>query len=161
MMIGGEIFSDDSRFRPIIFVPLLTCEKGCGRCCEVGGTSLQLLVTASEAVLIGQHIGRAPEMNSGKTIDQIQFGPINERPCPFYVGRACSIYEVRPEGCRRYQCDLTEPHSKTAESLGQLVSMITEQAEKGSIYADLRTWFPNVGKTLAQPLRADPQEPTE
>jgi Fe-S-cluster containining protein len=160
-MLGGEVFGDGSRFWPIIPVPLLTCEKGCGRCCEVGGTSLQLLATEAEAVLIGQHIGRDPEMNSGKPIDQIQFGPINERPCPFYVESACSIYEVRPEGCRQYQCDLTDPHRITAESLEQLVSMITEQTEKGSLYADLRTWFPDVGKTRALSLQADQQEATK
>lgn len=122
---------------------VLTCGKGCpGRCCEVGGTALQLLATEEEAKSIGLHIGRAPVMHSGRTIDRLQLGQIIESPCPFYVDRACSIYSVRPEGCRRYQCDLTAPHIKSAESLAQLSEMLTEQVAKGALYADLREWFP-------------------
>ena len=41
-------------------VQKLTCEKGCGKCCDVGGTDKILLATAEEAKAIGHSIGIIP-----------------------------------------------------------------------------------------------------
>ena len=119
----------------------LTCEKGCGKCCDVGGTDKILFATAEEAEAIGRVIGRLPA-RCGKRVDQIEFGIKNEQPCPFLVGGGCSVYSVRPAVCRMYQCDLSDPGTKSTESFREIEKSLDDLIAHGVLVADLREWFP-------------------
>lgn len=108
----------------------LACRKGCSLCC-----SLRVDVFAHEVLLIADHI-RAHY--SAEQIEALQerldahadavlplttFEHVSTNiPCPMLQDGACSIYEVRPQSCRRHHsqdlaaCQFTYDHPADLET---------------------------------------------
>jgi Fe-S-cluster containining protein len=83
-----------------INLPFL-CTK-CGVCCTLedfltaGQTKLDAGLDAKIAVLFDK-LGKRWEANEAKYDDYVA-----RTPCPFLNNNACSIYELRPDGCRLF-----------------------------------------------------------
>jgi len=107
----------------------LECKKGCGKCCEVGGTAMCLPVTRSEAMAVGVALGVAPGRPSAVN---------TSAHCPAYKDGACSVYEARPQVCRDFQCNGEDRFTHTPESLAKLEVLA---ARTEPVY-DLRSFFP-------------------
>lgn len=76
---------------------------GCGNCC-----SDLLPIMDREIVVIKKYI-KTNNIKESKTVYPFAFQPTVNLMCPFRdnVNRKCTIYEVRPEICRQFKCDLT------------------------------------------------------
>lgn len=118
---------------------MLTCGKGCGKCCEVQGTDKVLLTTYSEAVRIAAATGRTMDRSAGRPLSRMVLGITRAAPCPFLEEGACTIYEDRPSVCRAYQCNGEDQWVKSAESLAVCEELAASTVEP---VADLRVWFP-------------------
>lgn len=120
---------------------MLNCEKGCGKCCQVGGTDKRILMTYDEAVTLGRALGRKPSENAGRRLADISFDVPKAGDCPAYKDGACSAYQARPQVCRLYQCDGQDQWTKSEESLHNCIGMAEEAIRRFDI-ADVRNWFP-------------------
>lgn len=102
--IIAENASARSRFRKLrnladrvneVMSPRSACTRGCSACCNIA-----VSISAFEADLIGQAIGRTPRKVPGtldaQRIQAAYFGT----PCSFLKNGECSIYEHRPLECR-------------------------------------------------------------
>lgn len=87
-----------------INLPFL-CNK-CGVCCtlddfltagEIGGKPEEHIEVHAKMESLKKELGKMFEADEEK-YDQY----IMQTPCPFKVNNACSIYEIRPEGCRLF-----------------------------------------------------------
>lgn len=87
-----------------INLPFL-CNK-CGVCCtlddfltagEIGGTPQSHPEVNAKVKALFESLGGMWEAGEAK-YDQY----IMHNPCPFLVDKSCSIYEIRPEGCRLF-----------------------------------------------------------
>lgn len=108
------------------------CGIQCGNCCKVGGTDRVVLMTAEEAEQASKASGL--KLNKQKPLRHV----VRARGCPFHVDNKCSIYEVRPSGCRSYVCnggsDAFEQHPEFVEFYAGIL-------EKSGETADVRDWF--------------------
>jgi Fe-S-cluster containining protein len=87
-----------------INLPFL-CNK-CGVCCtlddfltagEINAKPQKHPDVFAKMKIISEELGKMWEADEEKYDQYIQLNP-----CPFLVDNACSIYEIRPEGCRRF-----------------------------------------------------------
>ncbi|WP_160316738.1 YkgJ family cysteine cluster protein [Trabulsiella odontotermitis] len=115
------------------------CQHGCAHCCKI-----HVSVTALEAYLIGQEIGKNPVQRKVQSKnDYCQFLDKNNA--------SCTIYKVRPLHCRsfhsldhyEYCTDLKIEHLifKTAYSVRLLEIEKTLQSGSRCLVADIREWF--------------------
>ena len=90
------------------FGDAITCKSGCDYCCH-----LRVKCYGYEAEIIADYIDVLPEKTSKLLKSNIKEGlkklPSNlsdlisiNFKCPFLIDKKCSIYEVRPLGCRFY-----------------------------------------------------------
>lgn len=125
----------------------IACKKGCSHCCHIS-----VLLTKTEAELVGKRIGRVPE-DLKVTSSRPDLGFDYSNPCPFLKNDACSIYEHRPTICRTsvstdvddLLCRLSEhPVSVPYASFKKMVESTVFLDAKGRapILADIRDWFP-------------------
>ena len=94
-----EVFDKTS---PVSTKSKVACKRGCSHCCYQ-----RVTITAPEAFAIANRIRadrdkvalvlQAHQQTKGFTEDQRRRARI---PCPLLSDAACSIYEVRPTGCR-------------------------------------------------------------
>lgn len=79
-----------------------TCIQ-CGCCCyQAGGIDL----TEKERKEIGQHPSIVPLKNNPDSLYRYRIRPLDDGKCPFLENNLCTIYEKRPEICRRYPLTL-------------------------------------------------------
>jgi hypothetical protein len=95
----------------------IDCTK-CAKCCKDMGPRL----SKRDVRAISQCLGIAQEMVVSKYLrkrkDKAGEYLTSKIPCPFLKKNRCSIYEVRPKGCKSY------PHiKKNAESILRLVGI--------------------------------------
>ncbi|MFA7397743.1 MAG: YkgJ family cysteine cluster protein [Candidatus Bathyarchaeia archaeon] len=87
-----------------INLPFL-CDK-CGVCCTLDDflTAGQIKVTPTENPELYAMLRKIyEEMGKQWEEDPIKYDRyITHTPCPFLKDKQCSIYEVRPEGCRKF-----------------------------------------------------------
>jgi Fe-S-cluster containining protein len=72
------------------------CQK-CANCCKVYPA---VVLTKADRRRIAKHLGLSVDKFLRRYGDER--GDINAQPCPFLKDNLCSIYQVRPEICRRY-----------------------------------------------------------
>jgi len=81
------------------------CNK-CGVCCtlddfltagEIKTDKKESLQIRTKIQALYDELGQIWEKDEAKYNDYIM-----HTPCPFLINKTCSIYEIRPEGCRRY-----------------------------------------------------------
>lgn len=84
----------------------------CGKCCTELGLPYDALALPDMAKFLGISIDELVEKYYGHASEDRQHLIFNEhkrKPCPFLVAEgtknACSIYPVRPSGCRAYPFD--------------------------------------------------------
>jgi phosphoadenosine phosphosulfate reductase len=119
---------------------MLTCGKGCGKCCEVQGTDKILLTTKHEAVALALLTGRRMDKSVGRPLAQMRTDVVRAAPCPFLKEGACTVYDSRPQVCRAYQCNGVDQWTKSEQSLEDCVGLSEDVGEQP--VADLRAWFP-------------------
>ena len=119
---------------------MLTCEKGCGKCCEVQGTDKILMTTYNEAVAIAAATGRQMDTSVGRPLHEMRLDITRAAPCPFLKDGACTNYETRPQVCRAYQCNGVDQWVKSEQSLEDCEILAESQGD--ALVADLRAWFP-------------------
>jgi len=94
----------------------IDCTK-CANCCKEMGPRL----SKRDVGTISQFLGFTPEMVVSKYLkerkDKAGEYLASKIPCPFLKKNRCSIYKVRPKGCKSY------PHIKNAESILRLVDI--------------------------------------
>lgn len=91
----------------------LACKKGCSLCCY-----MRVDAKAHEVLLIGDHVEstfseerkvalRERLIAHKRTVDGLTYIEHMSRnvACPLLEGGSCSVYEVRPFGCRRHQSE--------------------------------------------------------
>ena len=120
---------------------MLKCEKGCGKCCQIGGTDKRILMTYDEAVTLGIVIGRQPAQNAGRPLSKISLDVPKGGSCPAYVDGACTAYDARPQVCRTYFCNGVDQWVKSEESMVASIDLAGRMVERNDI-ADVRNWFP-------------------
>ena len=112
---------------------LPACVYGCAHCCH-----LWVAATIPEVIAIAAHIkaSRAPEeagqylARSRKYSQDFDAAAQGTRrmPCPLLVDNACSVYEVRPNGCRGYTSVNVDPCIKlrydTSNALNVKIPMV-------------------------------------
>ncbi|QOV77543.1 MULTISPECIES: YkgJ family cysteine cluster protein [Enterobacteriaceae] len=119
------------------------CQKGCAHCCKI-----PVSVTAMEAILIGEYLGRKPK-------ELFEINPVANKYnyCPFLdlTTASCSIYKVRPLHCRNFQsfdhykyCQTPDVihntfHTYSSERLEGLLQTLIEASQ--GYTADIREWF--------------------
>jgi len=118
---------------------MLTCGKGCGKCCEVQGTDKVLLTTRSEAERIAKATGRTMDTSAGRPLHKMMFNISRAAPCPFLKDGACTNYDTRPAVCRAYQCNGIDQWEKSEQSMIDCAALADSTTED---VADLRVWFP-------------------
>lgn len=127
----------------------LKCEKGCGKCCEVGGTGMQLIASESEALALAAHTGKKMDYSAGRNLSELVFFVKKAAPCPFYDMGACTAYEHRPRVCRAYQCDGKDQWVKSEQSFTDSVELASKMVTHK--VSDLRSWFPEpIANALAR-----------
>ena len=104
------------------------CSK-CGVCC-----TLEDFLTAGEVNAKPQEY---PEVHAkikalfealGKKweADELEYDKyVQQNPCPFLVDKSCSIYEIRPEGCRLFPKTAFGMQTQDCEPLNRLKKMRT------------------------------------
>jgi Fe-S-cluster containining protein len=87
----------------------IACRKGCAHCCH-----LYVSATAPELLAIAEHVSKWPEERRAGLIERLDralqvtrgLSPVERvrlsHPCPMLEDGLCSIYPVRPLGCRAY-----------------------------------------------------------
>lgn len=94
----------------------IDCTK-CAKCCKDMGPR----VSKRDVRAISQCLGITPELVVSKYLkerkDKAGEYLASKIPCPFLKKNRCSIYKVRPKGCKSY------PHIKNAESILRLVDI--------------------------------------
>lgn len=115
----------------------LDCKKGCGKCCDIGGTAMRLPVTRMEALAVSLAIGRP--MTSPSNVSA-------NASCPAFdaTAGACTAYEARPKVCRNFQCDGEDRFNHTPESLVLMEELAADPEPK----YDLRSFFPETTKQV-------------
>lgn len=94
------IFMFDSR--AILKGYTFTCIQ-CGCCCyQAGGVDL----TEKERKEIGQHPSIVPLKDNPDSLYTYRIRPLSNGKCPFLENNLCTIYEKRPEICRRFPLTL-------------------------------------------------------
>jgi len=100
------------------------CDR-CGTCCRFKGEAPTLCVSHAEAALVLRWVGRSPaEVGS---------------ECPFLEEDLCSVYPVRPLGCRTYFCrdDQRQQHQALYERALDELKSICRQGVVGWRYGPL------------------------
>lgn len=89
-----------------IVTPQINCTD-CGNCCK----SLMVNINEEEADRASKYLNQSREEFDELYIEKSEAGKmlINTIPCHFLKDNACSIYEVRFEGCREFPA-LHLPH---------------------------------------------------
>jgi Fe-S-cluster containining protein len=84
-------------------------------CCHFGRTGREPYVTTIEARLVGRAT-RAQGKRLDRTKRALPILGSDERRCPLLddEGR-CSVYEVRPFGCRTFYCDRATPGERVKQ----------------------------------------------
>jgi Fe-S-cluster containining protein len=131
------------------------CAVGCSACCHQA-----IVITKSEAVRIGEAVGRAPNIAPTYTRETAESGALSAiqaedvnlytaKPCPFLLDNKCSVYDVRPMICRLHHsmhvdsrpCQHDAVHDVPAMNFSQLERAFV--AMEGSFEAaDIRVFFP-------------------
>ena len=87
-----------------INLPFL-CTK-CGVCCtlddfltagEINGDAEEYPEAHAKMKALSEELGKIWEANEAKYEAYVML-----KPCPFLVNKVCSIYEIRPDGCRLF-----------------------------------------------------------
>jgi Fe-S-cluster containining protein len=81
------------------------CSK-CGVCCTLDDFLTAGEITAKPSEHLEVHAkmkALSEELGRMFETDEAEYDKyITHTPCPFLSGKSCSIYEIRPEGCRRF-----------------------------------------------------------
>jgi Fe-S-cluster containining protein len=87
-----------------INLPFL-CTK-CGKCCKLDDflTAGKLNAEPKEYVEVQDKVKYLyEELGKMWEADEAKYDKyLTQKPCPFLVNNSCSIYEIRPDGCRLY-----------------------------------------------------------
>lgn len=128
------------------------CKKGCSHCCHIA-----VAITQSEAEVIGQAIGRAPQkVKKPKLLAKKDYG--YHMPCTFLKDNSCSIYEHRPLACRIHfnldkddlLCRLIVGKTVPLPLMNVLPYQVAYiRFSNGEPLADIREYFPAVDQTHA------------
>lgn len=131
------------------------CAVGCSACCHQA-----VVITKSEAIRIGEVVGRAPHMVPTFTKDTVEQGLLATRqaedvknftgkPCPFLLDNQCSIYADRPMICRLHHSMYTDNRPCQHDAVHDVPAMSFSQLERAFVAtegsfeaADIRTYFP-------------------
>ena len=87
-----------------INLPFL-CTK-CGKCCKLDDflTAGKLNAKTEEYVEVQDKVKHlCEELGKMWEADEAKYDKyLTQKPCPFLVNNSCSIYEIRPDGCRLF-----------------------------------------------------------
>lgn len=109
------------------------CGTGCGNCCRVGGTDRAVVMTRSEAQAIADSFGLIAVRDTPPLRQAVRAAG-----CPFHVDNACTVYDLRPAGCRAYVCDGgDDPFAQHPEFAAFFAPIVAAEP-----VADVRDWFP-------------------
>jgi 3'-phosphoadenosine 5'-phosphosulfate sulfotransferase (PAPS reductase)/FAD synthetase/Fe-S-cluster containining protein len=112
------------------------CGTDCGQCCSVAGTDRVVVMTHKEATHAALATGRPLPPSVPQKLRYSR-----NAPCPFLDGKRCSVYEVRPLGCRAYVCagEIGKPFDQHPEFVDFYLQKVVEVDE--GVF-DVRGWFP-------------------
>lgn len=108
-----------------INLPFL-CNK-CGICCtledfliagEINAKPEEYPQVHEKVRVLFDALGRIFEEGESKYDKYIM-----QNPCPFLIDKSCSIYEIRPDGCKLYPKTAFGMHSQDCESLNRFKKM--------------------------------------
>ena len=108
-----------------INLPFL-CTK-CGICCtledfltagEINAKPEEYLQVHAKVRVLFEGLGRIFETGESKYDKYIM-----QNPCPFLVGKSCSIYEIRPYGCRLFPKTAFGMQTQDCEALNRFKKM--------------------------------------
>ncbi len=96
-------------------MPLSTLCQHCGLCCDGTLFTHVPLKPAEVAPLraLGLPVGERPDGT-----------PLLPQRCAALEGRRCTAYDARPEGCRRYHCQLFAALSEGELSLPEALAVV-------------------------------------
>jgi Fe-S-cluster containining protein len=141
------------------------CKPGCTYCCTYRVEALP-----AEIFLIAQELHKRPAEELAATTGRLREHASKAkglRPehhnltCPFLVDSMCSIYEVRPFGCRRFnsldveQC--TNPNGSPPEN--EELNMKTAAVMNGTVEGYLKRQLPSYPHELGQAVLKALDEP--
>jgi len=110
-----------------INLPFL-CSK-CGVCCtledfltagEITANPSSHLETHAKVKILFEALGKIWEASESEYDKYVQ-----QNPCPFLVEKSCSIYEIRPEGCRLFPKTAFGMQTQDCEPLNRFKRMRT------------------------------------
>ena len=117
-----------------INLPFL-CSK-CGKCCTLEDflTAGEIKIQPEKNLELNARIKALFELlgKIWETSEENYNKHIANNPCPFLVDRYCSIYEVRPDGCRLFPKTAFGMQTQDCESLNRFKKMCTA-LKKGRI----------------------------
>lgn len=131
-----------------LVAPISACKKGCSMCCNMAVT-----ISSHEAKLIGDAIGRVPQVVGMETDPDVLASLYLNVPCTFLINNECSIYEHRPSPCRTHFNISDYPQlCDTVNYNGTMVPKVNFHAvelslavinyKKGNVFNDIRAFFP-------------------
>lgn len=120
---------------------LSTLCVACGLCCDGTLFTHVALAPGEDAALRAE--GVEPRMRED--------GSVLPQRCAALCGRSCTVYGARPQGCRRYQCQLYGALSEGEVSLPEALAAVEEV--QGALAA-LETSLPADGSGLPAVQRA-------
>ena len=84
-------------------VTAIDCTQ-CANCCR----NLTVYLTEEDSQRLGQHLGMSQVAFQAAYIDREgaqandEWGCFKQRPCALLKSKLCSVYDARPDSCRRY-----------------------------------------------------------
>ncbi|MAU09274.1 MAG: hypothetical protein CL607_05590 [Anaerolineaceae bacterium] len=84
-------------------VAAIDCTQ-CANCCH----NLTVYLTEDDSQRLGQHLGMTQVAFQAAYIDHEsaqandEWGCFKQQPCALLKGKLCSVYDARPDSCRRY-----------------------------------------------------------
>jgi len=89
----------------------------CGNCCRV----MNLVLTKNDIKRFTSHLSISSDKFEEKYTDKNEDGELvfRDLPCPFLSGNSCTVYSVRPQGCRSY------PHLHKKYFVSRLIGVVS------------------------------------
>ncbi|HSP81523.1 MAG TPA: YkgJ family cysteine cluster protein [Myxococcaceae bacterium] len=99
-------------------MPLSTLCQHCGLCCDGTLFTVVPLQPAEETSLRARGLA---------VVTRADGSPALPQRCAALAGRSCTLYTERPQGCRRYQCQLYTALAEGEVDLAEALAVV-EQA---------------------------------